>query len=87
MIVAMVSVILSMGLTKLLLMQNLEISCMNFYSPRDEDAYIGPNIKYAITDNWSASIGGNVFVGKEKHTFFSQFEKNSNIYTGIRYNY
>ncbi|MFW6415304.1 MAG: hypothetical protein ACOCZ2_03215, partial [Thermodesulfobacteriota bacterium] len=79
--------ILTLRLSKQLLMQNLELSLMNFYSPSDEDAYIRPHVSYSISDNWSASIGGNIFVKKEKHTFFGQFERNSNLYAGLRYNY
>ena len=79
--------VVTLRLTKQLLMQNLELSLMNFYSPNDEDAYIRPNIQYSLTDNWSASIGGNIFFGEKDHTFFGQFEKNSNLYAGLRYNY
>ena len=79
--------VVTIRLTKQLLMQNLELSLMNFYSPSDEDAYIRPNIHYSITDNWSTSIGGNIFLGQKDHTFFGQFERNSNLYAGLRYNY
>ncbi len=74
-------------LTKLLMSQNLKLSLFSYYSPSDSDAYLRPNIHFKIDDHWSAEIGGNVFTGKKDHTFFAQFEKNSNIYTGLRYGF
>jgi hypothetical protein len=79
--------LLTLRLTKLLLRQNLRLSLFTFYSPSDADAYLRPNIHYKITDHWAAEIGANVFVGKEVHTFFGQFENNSNVYTGVRYSF
>ena len=31
--------------------------------------------------------GVNDFFGREEHSFFGQFENNSNIYVGVRYNF
>jgi hypothetical protein len=67
--------------------QNLTLSLFTFYSPSDEDAYLRPKIQYKIDDHWSAEIGGNIFVGEEDHTFFGQFEKNTNVYGGVRYSF
>jgi len=55
-----------------------------YYSPTDADAYMRPNIRYKIDDHWTVEVGGNVFVGKDDHTFFGQFERNSNIYASLR---
>ena len=67
--------------------QNLRLWLFTFYSPSDADAYLRPNIHYKITDDWAAEIGANVFVGEASHTFFGQFENNSNVYTGVRYSF
>ena len=79
--------VLTLRLTKLLMSQNLKLSLFTYCSPTDNDAYLRPKIHYKIDDHWSVEIGGNVFPGEDDHTFFGQFEKNSNIYVGARYSF
>lgn len=79
--------VLTARLTRLLMNQNLTLSLFAFYSPSDHDAYLRPKIKYRIDDHWSAEAGGNIFVGENEHTFFGQFEKNTNLYIGVRYSF
>ena len=67
--------------------QNLTISVFTFYSPSDRDTYIRPVIKYKASDFWLVTAGANVFLGEDDHTFFGQFERNSNVYTGLRYSF
>ena len=74
-------------LTKLLMNQNLQCSFFAFYSPSDQDAYLRPNINYKVNDNTAVEIGGNVFFGEDKYTFFSQFQYDTNIYAGYRYSF
>lgn len=79
--------VITIRLTKLLMNQNLKLSLFTFYSPSDADAYLRPNIHYKIDDHWSSEMGGNIFVGKDDHTFFGQFHENSNVYSGVRYSF
>lgn len=79
--------VLTLRLTRLLMSQNLTLSLFTYYSPTDEDAYLRPNVHYKLDDHWSAEIGGNVFVGADDHTFFGQFEKNTNVYLAARYSF
>lgn len=79
--------VVTFRVTKLLLNQNLELSLFTYYSPSDSDAYLRPNISYKIDDHWTAEVGGNVFFGNEKHTFFGQFQNNSNVYMALRYSF
>ena len=79
--------VLTLRLTKLLASQNLKLSLFTFYSPTDDDAYLRPNAHYKVDDHWSVEAGGNFFVGADDHTFFGQFEKNSNVYFGLRYSF
>ena len=74
----------TLRLTRLMMNQNLTLSFFAYYSPSDRDGYIRPKVKYKITDRWSAELGGNLFFGQEDHTFFGQFERNTNAYVGIR---
>jgi len=74
-------------LTKLLMNQNLQLSMFTYYSPTDNDAYLRPTLLYKATDNLSFETGANIFFGQSPHTFFAQFENNSNIYTAIRYSF
>ena len=71
-------------LSKLLLEQRLRLSLFAFYSPSDSDAYLRPSASYAIDDSWTAAVGANVFVGRDQHTFFGQFENDSNVFLSLR---
>ena len=79
--------VVTVRLTKLLLNQNLELSLFMFFSPTDEDVYMRPRAAYKVTDHWRVEMGANVFFGNHKHTFFGQFEDNSNLYFGTRYSF
>jgi len=78
---------ITLRLTKLMLQQNLTLSLFNFYSPSDEDGYLRLQSHYKITDDLKSTVGLNYFYGDESHTFYSQFENASNVYTAIRYEY
>ncbi len=79
--------VVTLRLTKLLMKQDLKLSLFTYYSPTDNDAYLRPIIHYKIDDHWSCDVGGNLFFGKDDHTFFGQFEKNNNMYAGMRYSF
>jgi hypothetical protein len=79
--------LLTIRLTKLLFDQNLRASLFCYYSPSDKDTYIRPKLHYKFNDQIAIDLGANIFGGKEPHTFFGQFENNSNIYAGMRYNF
>jgi len=79
--------VMTFRLTKLLMGQNLRLSLFAYYSPTDADAYLRPSANYKIDDHWSAEVGGNVFIGRTRHTFFGQFRDNSNVYAALRYSF
>jgi hypothetical protein len=74
-------------LTRLMMNQNLRLSLFIYYSPSDRDGYVRPRFHYKMSDNWSVEGGGNIFNGAENHTFFGQFQDNTNVYAGIRYSF
>ena len=77
--------VLTARLTKKLLNQDLTLSVFGYYSPSDADGYLRPNVRYKIDDHWTAEAGSNIFLGKDNHTFFGQFERNSNVYASLNY--
>jgi hypothetical protein len=79
--------VITLQLTQLLMNQNLELSLSSYYSPSDKDAYLRPTIQYKYTDKVVIEGGANIFFGEKKHTFFGQFEKNTNIFAAIRYSF
>lgn len=79
--------VVTLRLTKLLMQQDLTLSLFAFLSPSDADAYLRPYVSYKITDDWQISGGANLFFGREDHTFFSQFENNTNVYAAVRYSF
>ncbi len=74
-------------LTWLTFSQNVEWSLFAFWSPSDADAYLRPRVHYKVTDALGVEVGANVFLAEEPHTFFGQFERNSNVYAAIRYSF
>lgn len=74
----------TLRLTQLLLNQKLMLSGFVFYSPSDQDMYLRASAEYAWSDQWTGTLGANLFAGEKEHTFFGQFEDNSNLYVAIR---
>jgi len=77
----------TLRLTKLLMNQNLRCSLFTYYSPSDKDVYMRPNINYKVNDNTTVETGANIFFGDYPHTFFGQFQDNTNVYAGLRYSF
>ena len=65
----------------------MTLSLFTFYSPSDSDLYLRPLLHYRIDDHWSVELGGNVFIEDTQHTFFGQFERNSNRYAALLYGF
>ncbi len=66
---------------------NLVWSLFTYYSPADEDYYARPSVHYRVSDELSYTLGGNLFGGDADHTFYGQFEQDSNLYGRIRYRF
>jgi hypothetical protein len=79
--------VFTVRLTKMLMNQNLTLSFFGYVSPSDSDAYLRPKVSYKLTDDWLLETGGNLFMGRHDHTFFGQFEDNSNVYGAVRYSF
>jgi len=79
--------LLTFRVTKLYWNQNLTCSLFTYFSPSDKDVYMRPNVNYKVSDNLAVEAGANIFFGDYPHTFFGQFQNNTNIYTGIRYSF
>ena len=77
----------TLRLTKLLMSQNLRCSLFTYYSPSDKDAYLRPNIHYKASDNLAVEVGANIFFGDYPHSFFAQFQNNTNMYIALRYSF
>ncbi len=79
--------VVTLRLTRMLMNQNLILSFFGYFSPSDTDAYLRPKVSYKLNDQWLVETGGNLFLGRHDHTFFGQFEDNSNLYTAVRYSF
>ncbi len=79
--------VLTLRLTQLLMNQNLSLSVYTYYSPSDADLLTRPNVHYKVDDNLSLEAGANLWAGRDNHTFFGQFERNINVYAGLRYSF
>lgn len=69
------------------LQQTLTLNAFNFYSTSDEDGYLKLSADYSPVDQWQLSGGFNVFYGKERFSFFNQFEDASNAFVRFKYYY
>ena len=74
----------TLRLTRMMMNQNLILSGFLFLSPTDEDLYLRASVEYKWSDTLSTTLGANLFAGQENHTFFGQFEDNSNVYVAVR---
>ncbi len=79
--------VVTLSLRKTMMSQKLTTSLFAYYSPSDKDSFIRPQIGYKYTDAVNIFAGANIFSGSDEHTFFNQFEHNSNVYAGMRYTF
>ncbi len=79
--------LLTLRLTQLLVMDNLELSMFVFFSPNALDTYIRPRITYKIIEPLAVIVGANLMFGRDNYTFFGQLEENSNVYARVRYSF
>ncbi|MEW6203291.1 MAG: hypothetical protein AB1546_15035 [bacterium] len=79
--------LVTLRLTRLADYQTTKMSVMSFYSPSDSDYYLNPDISHNYSDQLSLTAGLNIFGGKERHTFFGQFDKNDNLYVRVEYHF
>jgi len=73
--------------TQLLKYQTWKLSLFSFFSPSDNDYYLIPEVQYKFSDRLWLAVGGNLFGGEKKTTFFGQFDKNDNLYSILRYDF
>lgn len=67
--------------------EQLTWSLFTFYSPTDHDHYLRPQVSWRLSDEWTLAAGANLFGGDEDHTFFNQFQDDSNAWLRVRFNY
>ncbi len=79
--------LLTLRLTQLLLMDNLELSLFTFFSPDELDTYIRPRITYKIAEPLAFIAGANLMFGRDDYTFFGQLKENTNVYVRLRYSF
>ena len=79
--------IASVRLTQWLRHQTLKLALFAAVSPTDVDYFLQPEISYRVTDSLGATLGGNIFGGRDDTTFFGQLEKNDNVYLNVRYDF
>ncbi len=79
--------LLTLRLTQLLVMDNLELSLFTFFSPDELDTYIRPRITYKIIDPLAIVFGANLMFGRDDYTFFGQLKENTNVYVRLRYSF
>lgn len=81
--------VISLRLTALLLSQDLRLSWFSYYTPRNADLFIRPEVNYRIDDHWSVEVGANWFDNGDNDldADLGQLKFNSNVYGMIRYSF
>jgi len=79
--------VITVRLTRQMIDPNIHMSFLVYYCPTDTDMYVRPAMQYRFDDNITFLAGANFFVGNEDHTFWGQYERNSNIYGGLQYRF
>ena len=79
--------LLTLRLTQFLKYQSWKLSLFSFWSPTDDDFYLIPEAAWRVTDEFTATIGANVFGGASETTFLGQLDKNDNLYFSMRYEF
>lgn len=72
--------------TQLLFRQLLQFNLFAFAGITDEDAYVIPSLRYAVTDALTVEAAGNIFLG-EGETTFGRFRRNTNLMLGMHYGF
>jgi hypothetical protein len=79
--------LITLRLTQLLVMDNLELSLFVFFSPDELDTYIRPRVTYKIIEPLAIVVGANLMFGRYDYTFFGQLKENTNVYARLRYSF
>ena len=74
-------------ITRFFSYQTYQFSTFVWISPNEKDFFVNPELRYTIADEAWFAVGANVFGGADDHTFFGQFERNSNAYATLRYTF
>jgi hypothetical protein len=74
-------------LTQFLGHRTWKLSVFAFYSLVDNDYLLQPQLSYKVSDDFSVALGGNVFGGVKRTTFFGQFDQDDNAYLNLRYEF
>ena len=75
---------LTLRLEQRLMHQALRLSLFAFYGRAEDDWLLQPQVAYRFSDEWSATVGANLFGGEDDTTFLGQFDRNDNIYLSVR---
>ncbi len=78
---------LALRLTKFVKYQTWRLSLFSFYSPSDQDAMLIPELWHAFSDRLSLTVGTNLFAGRRRTTALGQYDRNSNLYLVLRYDF
>jgi len=79
--------VITARLAQQLMEPNVNISLLAYYCPTDTDLYIRPTVQYIVNEFFTLVGGANFFVGNEDHTYWGQYERDSNIYGGMQYRF
>jgi hypothetical protein len=79
------SAVATMSISKKLFRELLECSAMVYYGFEDDDMYNKLEADYAVTDDFHAVIGTDIFIGDEG--MYGQYEDQSQVWIKARYDF
>ena len=67
--------------------ETLDIETFGVWNFNRNDYFIRPIVRYAFTDSWKGTIGGEYYEGDENRTFFGFLKKNNTIFMELKYGF
>ena len=67
--------------------ETLKAELRTEYRVNDGDYHVRPELEYAITDAWKATLGADIMGGGDDDTFYGQFNDNDRLYASLRYSF
>ncbi len=67
--------------------ETLDMEMFVVYNFNRNDYFVRPIVRYAFTDSWKGTIGGEFYEGDENRTLFGFLKKNNTVYVELKYGF
>jgi hypothetical protein len=79
--------VLTLRLDRRVAYETWTLGLFAFVGIAERDYLLQPRISRRVSDELLVTLGGNVFGGRERGTFFGQLDRNDNVYLSVRFSF